>query len=227
MGIGTDMVMQMKADAQRTERRPTAFGGAYHQGLWLAQGGGSEDLPPSLRTMADRHKIRIHAFGAMEDLYNSKIKESRKREDESMEQMEKEARRQVVVTGTEETDAFFRHALVYDSPTHLRMRQVMKHETDVKARQYDHLEEAQGLAIDQALQVADTSMKKILGWEKTGRTTTTPTSRTRSTRASGTAAMKPNTADSADTTRKSTPANQQQQQQQQKRGSKARNSLHT
>ena len=104
----------------------------------------------------------------MEESYESGVLESRKRDDDLMARLEREEQQQVFATVTDETASFFHDALVRDSPSHLRMRQVMKQEWDVKARQYAHVEETHGLAIDQVLRQAHTSMKKILGWEKDG-----------------------------------------------------------
>jgi len=109
----------------------------------------------------------------MEESYESGVLESRKRDDDLMARLEKEEQQQVFATVTDETASFFHDALVRDSPSHLRMRQVMKQEWVVKARQYAHVEETHGLAIDQVLRQAHTSMKKILGWEKDGRVDST------------------------------------------------------
>ena len=105
----------------------------------------------------------------MEESYESRVLESRKRDDDLMARLEREEQQKVFTTDTDETATFFHDALVRDSPSHLRMRQVMKQEWDVKARQYAHVEETHGLAIDQVLQQAHTSMKQILGWEKDDR----------------------------------------------------------
>jgi len=76
------------------------------------------------------------------------------------------AKKEKLTQDDDETASFFRKALVQHSPSHFRMRQVMKHERNIRARQYPHVDEAHGLAIDQILQQAHTSMRKILGWEK-------------------------------------------------------------
>lgn len=104
----------------------------------------------------------------MEESYESGVLESRKRDDDLMARLEREEQQQVFATVTDETASFFHDALVRDSPSHLRMRKVMKQEWDIRARQYAHVEETHGLAIDQVLRQAHTSMKKILGWEKDG-----------------------------------------------------------
>lgn len=105
----------------------------------------------------------------MEESYESGVLESRKRDDDPMARLERKEQHIIFATDKDETASFFHDALVRDSPSHLRLRQVMKREWDVKARQYVHVGEAHGLAIDQVLRQAHTSMKKILGWEKDGR----------------------------------------------------------
>ena len=125
----------------------------------------------------------------MEESYESGVLESRKRDDDLMARLEREEQQQVFATVTDETASFFHDALVRDSPSHLRMRQVMKQEWDVKARQYAHVEETHGLAIDQVLRQAHTSMKQILGWEKDGRdgptAATTPKAAAKGARSGG------------------------------------------
>lgn len=120
------------------------------------------------------HSSLYHIFienrtASMEESYESGVVESRKRDDDLMARLEREEQQQVFATDPDETASFFHDALVRDSPSHLRMRQVMKQEWNIKARQYAHVDEMHGLAIDQVLRQAHTSMKKILGWDKDGR----------------------------------------------------------
>ncbi len=103
----------------------------------------------------------------MEDSYEPEVLESRKRDDNLV--VREREKHHIFAADKDETASFFHDALVRDSPSHLRMRQVMKREWDIKARQYVHVGETHGLAIDQVLRQAHTSMKKILGWEKDGR----------------------------------------------------------
>jgi len=102
----------------------------------------------------------------MEDSYEPEVLESRKRDDNLV--VREREKHHIFAADKDETASFFHDALVRDSPSHLRMRQVMKREWDIKARQYVHVGETHGLAIDQVLRQAHTSMKKILGWEKDG-----------------------------------------------------------
>ena len=182
LGIDLDMVMYMKSEAARSKK----------QHLPRKRTGGREQVSSSsssLRSVTDRHKIRIHALASMEELYESKTAECRKRDDDSMERLEREEHQQILATDTDETNDFFRHALILDSPSHLRMRQVMKQEWDVEARQYPHLQEAHGLAIEQVLSLADTSMKKLLRWDKA--TTSGGAAATAAATATGTTSPRP------------------------------------
>lgn len=174
--------MYMKSEAARSKK----------QHLPRKRTGGREQVSSSsssLRSVTDRHKIRIHALASMEELYESKTAECRKRDDDSMERLEREEHQQILATDTDETNDFFRHALILDSPSHLRMRQVMKQEWDVEARQYPHLQEAHGLAIEQVLSLADTSMKKLLRWDKA--TTSGGAAATAAATATGTTSPRP------------------------------------